>query len=117
MPYEGSPYLWGGSNPETGFDCSGLVQWAYARAGIEVGRSVGAQRRAGTPVRTRAALAPGDLVFLRRKGGPIDEVGIWMRNGRLLIAQPGDVVKVARVDDPAQGWIVAGARRIGRQSR
>ena len=39
LKYKGTPYLWGGSNPETGFDCSGLVQWAYAKQGIQTGRT------------------------------------------------------------------------------
>src|SRR4051812_45469302 len=38
MRYLGTPYQWGGSNPQTGFDCSGLVQWAYAKAGVRIPR-------------------------------------------------------------------------------
>ena len=63
------PYKWGGSTPQTGFDCSGLVQWAYAKAGIQIPRVTDAQFAAsnGTPVE-RGDLQPGDLVFFGEPG-------------------------------------------------
>ena len=58
--YTGTPYKWGGSTPQTGFDCSGLVQWAYAQAGVKIPRVTDDQIEAtnGTPVRARASCCP-----------------------------------------------------------
>ncbi len=47
--YLGTPYVWGGENPRTGFDCSGLVQWVYAEAGISLPQVAQDQYDAGTP--------------------------------------------------------------------
>ena len=56
----GTPYQWGGTAPGSGFDCSGLTQWAYAQAGVDIPRT--AQEQAvGTPV-SQEQLLPGDLV-------------------------------------------------------
>ena len=65
----GHAYKWGGSTPQTGFDCSGLVQWAYAKAGIQIPRVTDAQIAAsnGTSV-DRGDLQPGDLVFFAQAG-------------------------------------------------
>ena len=64
--YLGTPYKWGGSTPQTGFDCSGLVQWAYAQQGIQIPRVTDQQILAtnGTAVK-RSELLAGDLVFFR----------------------------------------------------
>ena len=94
--YTGTPYKWGGSTPQTGFDCSGLVQWAYAQAGIQIPRVTDAQIAApnGTPVR-RSELLPGDLVFFRDASGYVHHVGISMGGDKFLHApHTGDVVKV-----------------------
>ena len=57
----GRPYVWGATGPEQ-FDCSGLVQWSYARAGIHLGRTTYQQINDGIPV-ARSQVRPGDLVF------------------------------------------------------
>jgi peptidoglycan DL-endopeptidase CwlO len=57
----GRPYVWGATGPEQ-FDCSGLVQWSYARAGIHLGRTTYQQINDGIPV-GRSQVRPGDLVF------------------------------------------------------
>jgi cell wall-associated NlpC family hydrolase len=74
----GTPYVWGGETPGVGFDCSGLVQAAYAVAGIRLPR-VAQDQYDGTPkVPAGSPLAPGDLVFFG--GGPssIDHVGLYV---------------------------------------
>jgi cell wall-associated NlpC family hydrolase len=74
----GTPYVWGGESPRVGFDCSGLVQAAYAVAGIRLPR-VAQDQYDGTPrVPPDAPLEPGDLVFFG--GGPssIDHVGLYV---------------------------------------
>jgi cell wall-associated NlpC family hydrolase len=87
----GVRYQWGGASPSTGFDCSGLVMWAYAQVGISLPHYTGAQRAAGTPV-SRSQLARGDLVFFNGD----DHVGIYLGNGEFVHApHTGDVVRIS----------------------
>jgi cell wall-associated NlpC family hydrolase len=74
----GTPYVWGGETPGVGFDCSGLVQAAYAVAGISLPRVAQNQYDTTQKLAPGAALAPGDLVFFG--GGPdsIDHVGLYV---------------------------------------
>jgi cell wall-associated NlpC family hydrolase len=95
----GKPYVWGAKGPDT-YDCSGLVQAAYAAAGVSVPRVARAQYRATAPVPV-AAMVPGDLLFF----GPdptdiesIHHVGIYLGRGLMVHAPTaGDVVRVAPV--------------------
>jgi len=90
----GVPYRWGGETP-AGFDCSGLVQWSYAHAGVVLPRVAQDQYDAGPPVTSGAALRPGDLVFFGP--GPVDvtHVGIYLGDGRFVDApHTGAVVRV-----------------------
>jgi len=91
LKYLGVPYLWGGASPVTGFDCSGLVQYVYARFHVSLIHFAASQATQGTPV-SLGELQPADLVFF---GNPIHHVGIYAGNG-LFIQAPhtGDVVKV-----------------------
>jgi cell wall-associated NlpC family hydrolase len=112
--YTGTPYKWGGSTPQTGFDCSGLVQWAYAQAGIQIPRVTHDQIEAtnGTAVR-RSELLPGDLVFFRDPSGYVYHVGISMGGDKFLHApRTGDVVKVASLDEPYYNERFTGGRRF-----
>ncbi|HEY9418243.1 MAG TPA: NlpC/P60 family protein [Pseudonocardia sp.] len=100
----GTPYHWGGTG-RGGFDCSGLAQWAYRKAGVSLPRSSRAQSGVGTLV-SRADLRPGDLVFFYR---PVSHVGIYVGNGNVVHApESGDVVKVS----PISRMPFAGARRL-----
>ena len=74
----GTPYVWGGETPGVGFDCSGLVQAAYAVAGVALPRVAQDQYDATPRLAANAVLAPGDLVFFG--GGPdsIDHVGLFV---------------------------------------
>ncbi len=74
----GTPYVWGGETPGVGFDCSGLVQAAYAVAGVALPRVAQDQYDSTPKLGPGAALAPGDLVFFG--GGPdsIDHVGLFV---------------------------------------
>lgn len=80
----GTPYRYGGEGP-SGFDCSGLVQYAHARAGVEVPRTVSAQQAAAIPVEPDA-LQPGDLLFFRLSGWKPSHVGIYVGGGRFIHA-------------------------------
>lgn len=102
--YLGVPYVWGGED-ENGFDCSGLVQRVFAENGISLPRVSRDQARAGVPVGVRD-LQPGDLVFF---GDPVDHVGIYAGNGKMIVApHRGEVVRVQDVNFDA----VTAARRV-----
>jgi peptidoglycan DL-endopeptidase CwlO len=76
----GTPYQWGGSDPETGFDCSGLTMWSWAQAGVSLPHSSAAQY-AILPHLSRTQLQPGDLVFFY---SPISHVGMYVGGGMMI---------------------------------
>jgi cell wall-associated NlpC family hydrolase len=96
----GRPYRWGGRSPEQGFDCSGLVHWAYARVGVDLPRVVRDQQRVGRPV-PEGDLAPGDLVFFSIEGGRISHVGVYVGDADFVHApRRGKPVRRDSLDDP-----------------
>lgn len=94
--YLGVPYVWGGTDPASGLDCSGLVQRVYADLGIDLPRVSRDQAKAGRAVTGGLAAAqPGDVLAF---GQPVHHVGIYLGNGMMLDApKPGDQVKIQRV--------------------
>ena len=90
----GTPYTWGGASPKTGFDSSGLVAWASAKAGIRgLPHASGALWTRGYPI-SRNVLRPGDLVFFNNA----EHVGIYIGRGRFVHAtHTGSTVKIARL--------------------
>lgn len=113
----GAPYEWGGT-AENGFDCSGLIQYAYARHGIRLPRTSRDQARSGslvTPVID--ALRPGDiLLFAAQPGTGVTHVGMYVGE-ETFIHSSNTGVKLSRLtaQDPDGAWWVArwvGARRI-----
>jgi len=105
MAQRGKPYVWAAGGPRA-FDCSGLTQYAFAAAGINLPHSSRMQSQMGRSV-SRSELQPGDLVFFY---SPVSHVGIYIGGGQMVHAPTsGDVVKVAPVD--VMGGY-AGARRI-----
>jgi cell wall-associated NlpC family hydrolase len=102
----GVPYVWGGDSPH-GFDCSGLVRYAYGRVGISLPHSSYALFSRGTSV-SRSHLEPGDLLFFDGLG----HVGIYVGGGRMVHApQTGQSVQVASLSGPYGTSFVA-ARRV-----
>jgi cell wall-associated NlpC family hydrolase len=102
MQYLGVPYVFGGASPR-GFDCSGLVQYVYAKVDVSLPHSARMQYDCGTPV-SRSALQIGDLVFFFT---PIQHVGIYIGNGKMINAT-GSQVQISDV------WPSSyrGARRV-----
>ncbi|MBL7489564.1 C40 family peptidase [Frankia sp. AgB1.9] len=89
----GKPYVWGAAGPDT-FDCSGLTQWVWAKAGVQLPHYTGDQWNAGRHV-TRDQLIPGDLVFF---DASLDHVGVYIGNGQMIHApHTGAVVRVENV--------------------
>lgn len=88
LKYKGYPYVWGGSSPETSFDCSGLVQWCCKTAGIGMPRTAQEQYNRTHHIKLEEA-APGDLVFFtgtRSGGNYITHVGIYVGNNKMFHA-------------------------------
>jgi cell wall-associated NlpC family hydrolase len=107
MSMLGTPYVWGGSSPG-GFDCSGLVMWAYAQVGVSLPHSSYAQFTYGVPV-SRDQLQPGDLVFFDGLG----HVGIYIGGDQFVHApHTGDVVKISSLSEDWYSSNFVGARRI-----
>jgi cell wall-associated NlpC family hydrolase len=108
----GVPYLYGGESPKAGFDCSGLMQWAYHQAGIDLPRVADQQFTAGTAVGLND-LKEGDLVFFRIGGGDVDHVGMYVGNHMFLEApRTGEVVQMADLRNSYWSSQFAGARRV-----
>jgi cell wall-associated NlpC family hydrolase len=106
----GIPYVWGGANPLTGFDCSGLTMYVYGQLGIALTHYTGAQFTQGLPL-PRGELEPGDLVFFDGSRDPQHE-GIYIGDGRFVHApHTGDVVKISSLDDAGYGLSYVGAVR------
>lgn len=90
--YLGVPYVWGGTNPDKGLDCSGLVQRVYADLGIDLPRVSRDQARAGRPVASVSDARPGDIVAF---GSPVHHVGIYIGDGKMIAAPyPGKNVRI-----------------------
>ncbi len=111
MSRRGLPYVWGAAGPQS-FDCSGLVQWSFAQAGIVMPRVAADQARSGPAVPV-SQLAPGDLLFYHTDltaPGYISHVAIYLGNGWMIQApEPGMDVEVVPA---AFGSEFAGAIRV-----
>lgn len=106
----GTPYVWGGTSPK-GFDCSGLMQYAMAKNGVNIPRTSQAQFKSGQAVE-KSQLEPGDLVFFKSSSGTATapgHVGMYIGNGQYIHApQTGDVVKISNISSRKD---YVGARR------
>ena len=104
----GTPYRWGGESPATGFDCSGLVRWAYGRVGIDLPHNSYALYSEGRRVR-EARMEPGDVLFFEGLG----HVGLYIGNGRMVHSpETGRNVEVVRLAGTNYGSRLIAARRV-----
>ena len=110
--YLNTPYYWGGETPDTGFDCSGLMQYAYKQLGIDIPRVTYDQVKAGVEV-PRDQLQAGDLILFA-KGSDVHHVGMYIGDGKFIHApHTGDVVKISSLDEPYYNEQFYEARRVG----
>jgi cell wall-associated NlpC family hydrolase len=112
LAQRGIPYRFGGDTPESGFDCSGLVRYAFAHASVDLPRTVAEQYRVGRTV-DRHHLEPGDLVFFTvARPGP-SHVGIVLDDETFVHAPgSGRTVRVERFTTPYWQSRLDGARRV-----
>lgn len=115
----GEPYRWGGTSSDEGFDCSGLIWYAYRAHGVDVPRVSRDQARAGRPVpRSLDSLVPGDVLLFADGGSTVTHVGLYIGNFRFIHATTSGGVRVSSLsaDDSVydrwwfQRWV--GARRL-----
>lgn len=112
--YVGTPYVWGGSTPETGFDCSGYVYWVYNQNGYNVGRTTANGLWNKSQHISEAEAKPGDLVFFK---GTYDtpgmsHTGIYLGNGMMVSA--GDPIKYANIHSSYWEKHLAGFGRLSK---
>ncbi|PKH26541.1 endopeptidase [Enterobacterales bacterium CwR94] len=112
----GKPYLWGGSSPDTGFDCSGLVWYAYKdllKSRMPRTANEQFQFRDAAPVR-KEKLERGDLVFFRINGrGAADHVGVYLGNGKFIQSpRTGKDIQISQLADNYWQKHYVGARRV-----
>ena len=115
--YLGVPYRWGGTSPRTGFDCSGFVQYVFAKHGTRLPRTSREMGSSGQRVRPRwSALKPGDLVLFAEPGERISHVAIYAGSRRIIHASSsGRRVRYDALDTKRGRWFtrrIVAARRI-----
>lgn len=116
MSQLGKPYLWGGTSPHTGFDCSGLVWYAYKDVvKFKIPRTANEMYhlRDAAPI-NREALEKGDLVFFRiNNRGAADHVGVYLGNGRFIQSpRTGKDIQISQLRDDYWQRHYVGARRV-----
>ena len=114
--YLGVRYRWGGTSPKTGFDCSGFVQYVFAKHGRRLPRTSREMASSGTRVRPIwSQLKPGDLVLFAEPGKRISHVAIYAGRRRIIHASgSGRKVRYDALDTKRGKWF---ARRIGSARR
>jgi cell wall-associated NlpC family hydrolase len=115
--YLGTRYTYGGSTPQSGFDCSGFVQFVYGRNGVTLPRTSRQQATAGQALAAKLdGLRAGDLLFFSQSGSGVDHVAIYVGNDRILHStSSGGGVRYDDLDSPRGKWFrdrLVAARRV-----
>ena len=115
--YLGTPYRYGGTSPITGFDCSGFVQYVFARNAVKLPRTSRQQAKVGSALpRNFRALSAGDLVMFAERGEPISHVAIYAGHNRIIHASAsGGKVRFDDLSTDRGQWFVqhmVAARRV-----
>ncbi|GAA4089015.1 transglycosylase SLT domain-containing protein [Nocardioides kongjuensis] len=108
--YVGLPYIWGGTDPTKGMDCSGLVQVVYKNLGYDLPRVSNQQAKMGTPVASMAEAQPGDLLAWDNssRNNGVDHIAIYIGGGKMIEA-PRTGLDIRVVDVPSTPDVI---RRI-----
>jgi cell wall-associated NlpC family hydrolase len=114
----GQPYVWGGTGDGSGgFDCSGLIYYAYGRHGVRIPRTAQGQSAAGIPIRRDlGALLPGDILTFSESDGEVTHVGLYVGEGRFIHSASTGVRLSRLAEDDSYGrywlrrWV--GVRRV-----
>jgi cell wall-associated NlpC family hydrolase len=120
--YIGVKYTWGGTSPKSGFDCSGYVQYVFAKHGVQLPRTSRAQAYAGDRVPLAFdALRTGDLIMFASPGKAISHVAIYAGNRRILhSSKSGSGVRYDNLMTSRGAWYrdnAVVARRVGTEAQ
>ena len=121
--FVGTRYVYGGTTPESGFDCSGFVQYVYRRNGVSLPRTSRQQSTAGRLVASKLVDArAGDLLFFSQRGDAVDHVAIYVGNDRILhSSSSGGGVRYDDLGSARGRWflerLVATRRVLGEQAQ
>jgi cell wall-associated NlpC family hydrolase len=114
----GQPYVWGGTGDGSGgFDCSGLIYYAYGKYGVRIPRTAQGQSQAGVAIRRDLdALLPGDILTFSENGDQVTHVGLYVGEGRFLHSASAGVrlSRLAEEDSYGRYWLRrwVGVRRV-----
>ncbi len=115
----GEPYRWGGTSTDEGFDCSGLVWYAYTTHGVDVPRMSRDQARLGRRIAANVdSLEPGDILVFSNRRGVVTHVGLYVGDAEFIHATTSGGVRIGTLDgrgDANDSWYLArwiGARRV-----
>lgn len=116
--YVGVKYVWGGTSPRSGFDCSGYTQYVFAKHGVRIPRTSRAQVAAGAAVPVKlSALRPGDLIMFAQNGKPISHVAIYAGDKRIIhSSRSGGGVRYDHLSTRRGAWYLnhmVAVRRVG----
>ena len=111
MKYQGVSYRWGGTSPETGFDCSGLVYYVYKQNGITLSRVAQSMAYNGTEV-SLDSLQPGDIVLFGSSVYNIWHAGIYAGNGNFIHSPHSGAVVTVQSLSELYGYRLVAARRV-----
>lgn len=108
--YIGAPYVWGGTSPK-GFDCSGFVQFVFAKHDVSLPRTSSQQWGVGSWV-SRENLRPGDLVFFNTNGQGVSHVGIYIGNGQFIHSSSSRGIMISELSNRYWAPRYIGAKQV-----